>query len=773
MGKLMFAVLFIILCASSATAQETHTISGHITDASTGESLMGATIQVVELKTGGFTNEYGFYSVTIPAGSYTFRYSFIGYETVEFTAAVDKDLVHDIELKLTPAVMDEIVVRATTEDKNVTSTEMGTEEVKPQEVKDTPVLFGEQDIIKTIQLLPGISETGEGSSGFFVRGGNPDQNLVLLDEAPVYNASHFFGFFSVFNSDAIKNVKLIKGAAPPEYGGRLSSVMDVRMNEGNNKSYHVDGGLGLIFSRLTVQGPIRKNKGSFLLAGRRTYADIFLKASKNSDMRKSRLYFYDLNLKGNYTIGEKDRLFLSGYFGRDLLGYSNEFQFDWGNATSTLRWNHVFNEKLFLNSTLIYSDFDYVMTIHSDGEDYEITSGIQDINLKEDLQYYINPSHTIHMGINTIRHKFIPGRIEAREGGTVNSYKISNIHAYESAAYITHEYKATSRLGFDYGLRFSLFNMVGPGTAYDFDDNGDLTGETTYDDNETIESYGAIEPRFLANYTLTDVSSVKLSYARNRQYIHLLSNSTAGTPLDIWYPSTNNVGAETADQVAAGYFRNFNDNMYETSIEAYYKDMKEQVDYKSGADILLNKYVESELVFGKGWSYGTEYYLKKTTGRLTGWISYSLSKTRRKFDAINQGRAYPSKYDRTHDISLVGVWKHSKKWTFSATWVFHTGNAVTFPSGKYTIDGMKVNYYTERNGYRMPDYHRLDLGATWIHKKTEKFESSVNFSLYNAYGRKNAYMIYFRENEDNPEYLEAVQLTLFTFFPSITYNFKY
>ena len=769
----MFLLAATFCLSATVRAQERFTVSGTIKDAATGEALIGAGVQVVDLNTGAMTNSYGVYSLTIPAGTYTFRWLFVGYETKEDTLAVTADLKQDVALTVKVYKTEEVVVKAVRKNDNVTSTDMGVVDIKPQEVRETPVLFGEQDVIKTIQLLPGISETGEGFSGFFVRGGNPDQNLVLLDEAPVYNASHFFGFFSVFNSDAINNVRMIKGSAPPSYGGRLSSVMDIRMKEGNNRSYHVDTGLGLIFSRLTLQGPLVKDRGSFIISGRRTYADLFLKLSRDEELRKSRLYFYDLNMKANYTLGDSDRLYVSGYFGRDLLGYAEDFSFDWGNSTATVRWNHFFNNRLFLNSSLIYSAFDYVITINDSGENIDITSGINDVNIKEDFEYFLNPDNTLSFGLNAIRHRFTPGAITAAEGATVNTYKVRDKYAWETAAYLGHEYRARKNLKLEYGLRLSMLNLIGPGETYTFDSEGDLAETKKYSDSEHIKSYVSPEPRFTASYILDDRRSVKFSLARNTQYIHLLTNTTSGTPLDIWHPSTNNIEPELATQVAAGYFRNFLDNLYETSFEAYYKDMRRLVDYRNGADILLNKYAESELVFVKGRSYGGELYIKKNTGRTTGWLSYTLSKTRRTFAAINDGKPYPSKYDRTHDFSIVGIHRFNKKWTFSATWVFHTGNAVTFPSGKYTVDGMTVNYYTERNGYRMPPYHRLDLGATWIHKKTEKYESSVNFSLYNAYGRKNAYSIYFQENEDNPDITEAVRVALFSFFPSITYNFSY
>jgi hypothetical protein len=748
-------------------------VSGYITDTETGEALIGATVQIAGQKTGVFANSYGFYSLPVTAGSITVRYSYIGYVPVEITLTVEGSLKKDVSLTPEPAVVDEVVVTSHLENKNITATEMGTIELKPEDIRETPVLFGEQDIMKTMQFLPGIGGTEEGSSGFFVRGGSPDQNLVLLDEAPVYNASHLFGFFSVFNSDAINSVKLIKGAASSEYGGRLSSVMDIRMKEGNRKSFQADGGLGLVFSRLTLQGPMGKERGSFLVSGRRTYADIFLKLSKDKDLRKSTLYFYDLNLKANYQIGAKDRVYLSGYVGRDALGYAGDFGFDWGNVTGTIRWNHLFSSSLFSNTSLIFSTYDYDFQIAGSGEKVSITSGIRDVNLKEDIQYFAGPGNIIKTGFTVVSHRFTPGRITAEEGASFNRFEMQKRNAYDTAAYIGHEFKPGQRLSFDYGLRISAFTVTGPGTAYTFDQDGGIGGVKRYDDREIIKNYAGFEPRLIAGYVIDETRSLKLSAARNMQYVHLLSNTTAASPFDIWFPCTNNIKPGRSVQAAAGYFRNFRKNRYETSVELYYKDLKGQVDYRNGADIILNEQVESQLVYGRGWSRGAEFSARKNTGKLTGWLSYDISRTRRRFRDINEGRSFPYKYDRTHDFSAVGIYRHNAKWTFSAAWVFHTGNAVTFPSGKYEIDSLPVSYYTERNGYRMPYYQRLDLGATWTLSKSKERESSLNFSLFNAYGYKNAYYIYFREKKENPRYTEAVRVTLFTFFPSITYNFTY
>jgi hypothetical protein len=776
MAHRFMLIVFLCIGCHSAHSQESFTISGHITEAASGEELVGASYYVPSLNVGGMANDYGFYSLTVPAGSYVIRYSYIGYETLEFTLDITAAVKKDVELSVHTILMDEVVVTGKSdEDNNVTSTETGTLRISPQDISTVPILFGEQDILKSIQLLPGVSAASDGNSGFNVRGGSPGQNLILLDEAPVYNATHLMGFFSVFNSDALKDVKVIKGSSPPEYGGRLSSVLDIRMKEGNRKKFNMTGGIGSVSSRLTLQGPIVKDKVSFMISGRRTYADLLMQLSKDSDARNTKLYFYDLNMKANYHVGDNDRLFISGYFGRDVLGRGEEMGVNWGNKTATVRWNHLFSDRLFLNSSLIYSKYDYAFSIDSndDTTGIELSSSIRDVNLKEDYEYYLSSKSLLKFGFNAIYHTFLPGKFSNDDEDDDFSFSIDKKHTIEAAPYIGHEYDVSEKLKVNYGLRYSLFSFIGPGTVYTFDSAGEVDREQRYPGGKVIKTYAGPEPRFAATYTLDAVSSVKLSYARNRQHIHLLSNTASSTPFDIWHPSTRIVAPQTADQTALGYFRNFMDNQYETSFEAYYKDMKHQVDYKTGANLILNEYIESELVFGKGWSYGTEYFLRKNTGRLTGWLGYTLARTERKYRQINHGKPYPSRYDRTHDFSIVSNYTFNKKWTFSLSWVFKSGDAVTFPSGKYMIDGKTVSFYSERNGYRMPNYHRLDIGATYYKKKKERYESSYSFSLYNAYGRKNAFMIYFRENEDNPNITEAVRATLFTFFPSFTYNFTF
>lgn len=765
--KILFGLFILVFI--NGFAQDKYTISGYVKDTNNGEELIGATVYVKELQKGTITNVYGFYSLTIPKGDYTIQYSYIGFNTQEFSIKLHESKNQQVELIEKSQQLEEIVIKAKKSDHNITSTEMGVFKISPKEISAVPVLFGEQDIMKTMQLMPGVNSAGEGSSGFNVRGGSPDQNLILLDEATVYNASHLMGFFSVFNSDAIKDVKMIKGGGPAEYGGRLSSVLDIKMKEGNMKDYNVSGGLGLISSRLTVEGPLVEDKGSFIISGRRTYLDLVASAAGLLD--NTSLYFYDLNMKANYKINNKNRIFISGYFGRDVFGYDDIIGIDWGNYTGTLRWNHLFNDRLFLNSALIISNYDYEINSNIGDNELKISSGINDLNLKEDFSYFINPQNTLKFGFNGTYHSFIPGKVSSNEN--FDSYNQDNDYAYELAAYISHELKLSDKLKLDYGLRYSMFLVTGPGDVYSYDENNNISDTTTYKSNKIIKTYGGLEPRFAATYTLNDKSSIKLSYSRNRQYLHLLSNSTSGTPMDSWIPSSNIVEPEIANQVSLGYFRNFMDNKIETSIEVYYKDIQNQIDYENGADLMLNPYIESQLVFGNGRSYGAEFLLKKNSGKFTGWLSYTYSKTEKQSDEINNGDWYPTKYDRTHDISLVGMYQFNKKWNISATWVYNTGNAVTFPNGKYLIEGQTVSYYTDRNSYRMPDYHRLDLGVTYTKQKKKGREASWNFSLYNAYGRENAYTITFEESEDDPNVTEAVQLSLFKWIPSISYNFKF
>lgn len=772
MYKVLMCLLVSIVCLPQLAGAQNFTISGSIKESKNGEDLIGATVRVLEIREkGARSNSYGFYSLSIPKGTYTLVYQYLGYEKQEVKINIDKNTVKNIQLIPIERTIKDVVVKAVKEDKNVTRTEMGVIKLDPKAIESVPVLFGEKDIIKTLQLTPGVKSAGEGQSGFYVRGGGVDQNLILLDEAPVYNASHLLGFFSVFNSDALKDVTLYKGDIPAEYGGRASSVLDVKMKDGNNKNYTASGGIGLISSRLTIEGPIVKDKGSFIISGRRTYADLFLKLSNDSIRKSSRLYFYDLNLKANYQISKKDRIFLSGYFGRDILGLGTTFGFDWGNATSTIRWNHIINSKLFSNTSLIYSNYDYQIKVGFDDQSFQIKSSIRDYNLKQDFSLFANSNNSIKFGVNLMHHTFRPTVFSGTGINAADSLK--NRYALEGGIYLQNEQIISEKITVKYGLRYSLFDYLGPGNAYTYDAKGNILTKKEFSNGESIKMYGGLEPRLSARYQLNELSSVKASYNRNMQYLHILSNSTTSSPTDIWVPSSNNVKPQIVNQIALGYFRNFNDNMFEFSLETYYKTLANQIDYKNGANIFLNPDVEAELEYGKGQAYGAELYLHKQTGRLTGWVSYTLSRSLRTFANINEGNQYPAKQDRIHDIAIVGMYDLTKKIKVSANWVYNTGSAVTFPSGSYIIDNVKVPYYTERNGYRMPAYHRLDIGVTWYRKKTEKRESSWNFSCYNAYGRQNAYSISFQQNKDNPSKTEALQTALFRWVPSITYNFKF
>jgi hypothetical protein len=758
----------------AANAQNRYTISGTIRDGSTGEILIGATISLQEIaRSGILSNAYGFYSITAPVGKYTLLISFSGYRQDSLPVDLTHNILLPVQLTTEAGQLTEVVVSASKKNENVTRPLMGVQKLTTNEIKNIPVLFGEKDVLKTIQLLPGIQFAGDGNSGFYVRGGGADQNLILLDEATVYNPSHLLGFFSTFNSDAIKDITVYKGGMPAEYGGRLASVVDIKMNDGNDKDYHLGGGIGLISSRLNAEGPIVQDRGSFSISGRRTYADLFLKLSPDSTVNNNSLYFYDLNIKANYKFDENNHVYLSGYFGRDNLSFGNTFGIDYGNATGTARWNHVFNSRLFSNTSLVSSKYSYKIRINSTNNNIDFTSNIRDLALKEDLQYFVDADNKIDFGFNTIHHIIAPGIINASANSSFNSLILQNKYSLENAIYVAHEWSPTSDLHFNYGLRVSDFLVLGPGDFYTYDSAGNTTSTTHYKSGDMVKTYTNLEPRLSVSYQLNDASSIKASYNRNTQVLHLISNSTSSNPTDLWIPSSNNVKPEIADQESIGYFRNFKDNSYEFSVETYYKSMQNQIDYKNGAQLIANENVESQLLYGKGRAYGVELFLKKKVGKFTGWVSYTLSRTELKIDGINNDTWYPAKQDRTHDISLVGIYQASRKWTLSATWVYYTGNAVSFPSGKYEVDGQTAFYYTERNGYRMPAYHRMDVAATMLGKKHKKFESSWTFSIYNVYGRENAYSIEFQNDPNDPSKTQAVQYALFRFVPSATYNFKF
>ncbi len=755
-------------CVSAAV--NSYTLSGIIKSKENGEVLIGATVSTRGAKIlGATTNAYGFYSLTLPEGTYVVQMQFVGYTTRVDTLVANRNQTRNIDLAPEPIKVREVVITGERTNQNVTSMDMSANKLQIRDLQSIPVLLGEKDILKTIQLLPGIKSAGEGSTGFFARGGRTDQNLIVLDEAPVYNSSHALGFLSVFNSDAIKDVTVITGGIPAEYGGRLSSVLDVKTDDGNMKEYDVKGGIGLLTSRLTVQGPIVKDEGSFIVSARRTYADIFLRLSSDTAINKTSLYFYDLNVKANYALGDKDRVFLSGYFGRDNFNYPNLFGFNWGNATATARWNHIYGDKFFGNVSLIYSNYEYTNTLGTGTSQYTINSGIQDVNGKMDFQYFLDSDNTLSFGINAIYHTFIPGTLTASSSSPSNAQSVPHKYALENAAYLSHEATILPGIKINYGLRASSFTQLGPGTAYTYDASGDVIDSAVYASGKNIITFSTLEPRISTNISVDNASSLKASFTRNSQYLHLLSNSTTTNPSDLWVPSSTNVKPQLADQVAVGYFRNYEENEYQTSVEVYYKGMQNIIDYKNGADLQLNPNVESLLSYGRGWSYGAEFLVKKQFGQFSGWLSYTWSRSMEQFEKINNGAAFPARQDRTHDISVVVIYDPDSRWKYSATWVYYTGNAVTFPSGNYFVDGRLVPYYTERNGYRMPAYHRLDLSATYSFSE----KSNITVSIYNAYDRWNPYSISFRRNKDDPTKTEAVQTTIFPFIPSVSYNFNF
>ena len=774
-----FCFLFIFLASvatSYAQDKQSFTISGTIKDAGTGETLIGANIILYAAKqTGTLTNAYGFFSVNAKEGAYKMSVSFTGYTTDTATIVVDKNMKLVIGLQSKKVQLDAVVVTSKNKNENIAKAIMGVDKLNMTEMNKIPVLLGEKDVLKTLQLMPGYKSAGEGSSGFNVRGGGTEQNLILLDEAPVYNASHLFGFFSTFNSDAIKDVSVYKGGMPAQYGGRLSSVVDIKMKDGNQKKLAIEGGLGAIASRINLSAPIVKDKGSFIISARRTYADVFAGLIKDTGQGKQSLYFYDINLKANYKIGKKDRLFLSGYFGRDELVFGNQFSTDWGNKTATLRWNHIFGNSLFSNTSLIFSNFDYKVRVKFGEDQFRIFSKIEDFNFKQDFDWNISNKSKIRFGGNAINHTIAPGAVAFATTSGGAAKPVQNRFSIESALYVSHELKATDKLEIIYGLRASNLAVKGAGNFYNYDKAGNIVSTMSYAKGKTVVSYFNLEPRFSASYKLNEFNSFKVSYNRNVQNLHLITNATSNAPYDVWLPSTNNIKPEIADQYAVGLYKNAWQDIFEFSTEIYYKALQNQIDYRNAAIILGNDNVESELLYGIGRAYGLEMMIRKKTGRLTGWVGYTLSKVEKKIDGINNGDYFNARQDRTHDISIVGMYDVNKRWSVSATWVYTTGNAVTFPTGKYEANGQTVFLYSDRNAARFPAYHRLDLGATLEARKNKKrrYQSSWTFGLFNAYGRQNAYTITFRENKNDPAKSEAVRTTLFSFVPSVTWNFKF
>jgi hypothetical protein len=753
------------------------TVSGHVRDAATGEALFGATVIIEESGNGTITNEYGFYALSLEPGSYNLIFSYLGYTTVSRRITLVGDMVQDMELSELLHELEEVTISYTRKNENITQLETGTTRLSIQSIRKIPAFMGEIDVIKAIQLLPGVQVTSEGSSGFSVRGGGRDQNLILLDESAVYNASHLMGFFSIFNNDAIKDVKLYKGDIPVSSGGRLSSLLDIRMKDGNSKQFSASGGIGTISSRLTLEGPIVPDKVSYLLAGRRTYADLFLLFSKQEEIRKTRLYFYDLNGKVNYRINDNNKLFLSGYSGKDIYANEEYAGMVFGNRTFTLRWNHIFNNNLFSNFTLVNSHYFYDLGTPEDAEEYfNWNSILDDYGFKGDFTWYLSPLHTVRFGASSTYHIIRPGEISANSAGGIDQdLTLHYNYSLENGLYLSGESKLGENLSVRYGVRYSLFNNVGPTTIYTYDDQYTLIDSVEYGKGDFFSFYGGLEPRITANYILGEQHSVKASYARTRQYLQLASNSTAGTPLEIWFSASPNIEPQLSDQVSVGYFRDFLDHKIQTSVEFYYKKMKNSIDFRDHAQLLLNPRLDGELRIGEATSYGAEFYLKYETNGFSGWISYTLSKTIRDFPEINDGNPYPAPYDIPNDLAIVLSYEITPRIGIAANWIYSTGLPYTFPSGRYEVMGNIIPLYTGRNQYRLPDYHRLDLSVTLkgIEKTGRRWRGEWNLSVYNAYARKNIWALNFVQDESQPDVTYAEMTYLFSIVPAITYNFKF
>ncbi len=785
--KFTLQLIAILFSFSFLQAQE-YTISGYVRDIENGETLIGSFVFLSENGASTITNEYGFYSLTVEKGNYTLNGTYLGYKDNIIPISLSENRTIDIDLTPDANTLDEVVVTAEEVDRNVRSLQMSVNKLDIKTLQKLPTLLGETEILRGIQLLPGVTSVGEGAAGFNVRGGSIDQNLVLLDEAPVYNSSHLFGFFSVFNPDAVKDVKLYKGGIPARFGGRLSSILDVRMKEGNNKQLEVKGGVGTIFSRLSVEAPIVKDKSSFIVAGRRSYIDVLAAPFLDDDTGNPVLNFYDLTLKTNYKFSDKDQIFLSGYFGRDNFGFGESAGFSWGNQTGTFRWNHLFSDKLFANLTTYFSNYDYQINFGDTDEDtFDWSANIKNYSIKPEFSWFIRPQNILRFGGQTIYYIFEPANAISVSDKVTTDISTSTQFSLESNIFVENEVTLFDKLQMNYGLRLSHFAYLGARNVYNFGDapKGELkplNSITVAGDGEVIEDYINLEPRLSLKVDLNKKSSFKASYNRTAQYIHLLSNTTASTPVDIWTPATNNIKPAMADQVAAGYFRNFKDNTYEFSGELYYKKMDNLIDYIDGADLILNEFVEGQILEGKGRAYGAELMFKKTEGRFSGWLSYTLARSERLVEGINNDKWYPSRFDQTHNLSLTTFYELSDRLTLSANFVYNTGTPTTFANSGFYQQGYFIpnNDFNERNNVRIPDYHRLDLSLTIDPKPGKrKWKGQWVFGIYNIYSRRNPFSIYFRQNPERVDpgqavNTEAIKLSVIgNFIPSISYNFTF
>ena len=769
LGIFLFWVFFPV----GTMAQGMYTISGVVGDMESGEPIVGVNITIQGKRgIGTATDTLGKYSLRVPSGRHTLVFSCVGYEKKKEAIVADRDKLQDIWLQSSTHDLQEITVLGNSVEREVMNVQTGVERIDIKAINKLPVLMGERDILKSIQLLPGVKPAGEGSSGMFVRGGGPDQNSILLDQMPLYNTSHMMGFFSTFNSDIIQGATLYKGAMPAQYGERLASVFDIQTINGDTEAYHVYGGIGLISSRVTLDGPIRKGKSSFVISGRRTYADLMAKLSGVAEARGSSLYFYDLNLKMTSRLSERDRLTVSGYWGRDVVGLKDVLHSGFGNLAGSLHWNRNLNSSLLMTTSLIYNRYSTEIEQKIAGMEMKVSTEIGDYILKQDFYYIPSLKSIWRFGFNTTRHTVSPGKFNYEE--TVGTDRVlQRRYSWENGVYINHQFKLSDRVELLYGLRFSAFSVLGKGDFYQLDHHHQVVDTLSYAAGEHVKTYFNIEPRVSVVYRVDEASSFKSSYGRTTQNMHMLSNSATTGFMVRWASSSNSIKPQVADQVTGGYFRYFSEKRFEFSVEAYYKAMRNQIDFKDHARTFRKDAIETELLFGRGRAYGVEWLIRKHQGNLTGWVGYTLARSEKRIEGINEDRWYKATQDRTHDISVVGMYELNGKWSLSAAWVYYTGNAITYPSGKYMIDGQEVPYYTERNGYRAPAYHRLDLGATVLLKKTERYTSVLSLGLYNAYGRENPYMVEFRADKNDTSRMLTVQYSLFRFVPSISWDFRF
>lgn len=790
MKRNTFVTVLILLLCVSLQAQKKFTISGVVADEKNKETLIGVSLFVQETKTGLVTNEYGFYSITLPEGDYTLQINYMGYQTVTEKIKLNQDLKKNFYLTVSSQQLDEVVIVDNKKRVDIRKPEMSVNKLTIQEIKEMPVIFGEVDVLKSILTLPGVTNAGEGQSGFNVRGGGADQNLVLLDESTIYNSSHLFGLFSVFNPDAIKDLKLYKGGIPSRFGGRLSSILDIYQKEGNKNAFHMNGGIGLISSRILAEGPIVKDKGSFLIAGRGSYAHLFLKLFDNPNSA----YFYDLNTKLSYSINEKNNVYLSGYFGRDVFQLNDSFVNTYGNAVINFRWNHLYSDKLFSNLSMIYSDYYYGLRLDFVGFNWD--SGIKNYNIKYDFKHYITDKFKLNYGLQSHYYDFNPGKIEPTgEDSGINPEQLDKKYAMENAVYADAEHQISNKISLSYGLRFSNFLRLGQQTLnvyandqpvifnpdFQIYQSAEPIGTVSYGKNKTIAKFDNLEPRFAVSYVINEEQSVKASYNRMTQYLHLISNTQSPTPLDVWAPSDRYLKPQLLDQVAVGYFRNFKDDLYSLEVESFFKKIKNRVDYIDGANLIANEAIERVILNGKARAYGLEVLFRKNSGRFKGWISYTLSRTEQQVagrtpeeTGINNGNWYKTGFDKLHNLAVVANYKLNEKWRFSANLIAQTGQPVTFPNGQYQYEGITVPVFGARNEENLPTYHRLDVSATLTPTKNKgrKWQAEWVFGIYNLYNRQNAASITFRQNQETGSN-EALRLSIFGIVPSATYNIKF